>query len=163
MLSRIEFIDQITLAGKKTQLSLAENKTRELWQSFMPEKKNIDSVGAELYSAEQYPENYFNQFDARAVFTKWAALKTADKNNVPGTMEVLVIPAGEYAVFTHKGPASAAMKTYGYIFNEWLPRSEFQIDHRPHFAVMGEKYKNDSDDSEEEIFIPVRRKTETGS
>jgi AraC family transcriptional regulator len=39
---------------------------------------------------------------------------------------------------------------------DWLPDSGFELDNRPHFAVMGEKYKRDDDASEEEIWIPVR-------
>ena len=35
--------------------------------------------------------------------------------------------------------------------------SNYEIAERQHFAVMGEKYKKDHADSEEEIWIPVRQ------
>jgi len=32
------------------------------------------------------------------------------------------------------------------------------LDNRPHFEVLGEKYKNGDPESEEEIWIPVKEK-----
>ena len=58
--------------------------------------------------------------------------------------------------FLHRGPASEGMKTYQYIFQTWLPVSGYRLDDRPHFAVMGEKYKKEDPDSEEEIWVPVK-------
>jgi AraC family transcriptional regulator len=72
-------------------------------------------------------------------------------------METIVFPSGLYAVFLHKGPASTASKTYRYIYQKWVSNSEFSIDDKPHFAIMGEKYKPTSQDSEEEIWIPIKK------
>ena len=52
----------------------------------------------------------------------------------------------------------AENKTYGFIFNDWLPSSKYVLDTRPHFAVMGSKYRNNDPDSEEELWIPVKVK-----
>ncbi len=73
-------------------------------------------------------------------------------------METIVTPTGLYAVFIHKGPASEGKKTYEFIFGVWLPESDYELDNRPHFAVMGEKYKNNAPDSEEELWIPIEKK-----
>jgi AraC family transcriptional regulator len=43
-----------------------------------------------------------------------------------------------------------------YIFNTWLPQSNYQLAPRPHFEILGEKYKNNHPDSEEEIWIPIQ-------
>jgi len=77
---------------------------------------------------------------------------------VPVGLESFVSYPGLYAVFLHHGPASEVSKTYQYIFGTWLPQSDYLIDDRPHFAIMGEKYKSDSPDSEEELWIPVKKK-----
>ncbi|MEO0474076.1 MAG: GyrI-like domain-containing protein [Bacteroidota bacterium] len=50
-------------------------------------------------------------------------------------------PAGKYAVFPYKGRPSEAMNFYQYIFVRWMPQSAYAIDSRPHFALMGDKYK----------------------
>ena len=40
-----------------------------------------------------------------------------------------------------------------------MPASEYILDKRPHFEILGEKYKNDDPASEEEVWIPVRLKS----
>lgn len=63
---------------------------------------------------------------------------------------------GLYAVFDYKG-SSEVHKFIQYIYTSWLPNSEYKLDHRPHFEVLGEKYKNNDPNSEEEIWIPIQR------
>ena len=77
---------------------------------------------------------------------------------VPVGMEKLVIPTGLYAVFPFRGSESEVPKMYQYIMSDWLPNSVYELDHRPHFALMGEKYKNNDPDSEEEFWVPVKLK-----
>lgn len=156
---RIESPPERHFAGNRLMMSFAENRTGELWQSFMPRRKEIANVaGTELYSMEVYPPGFFEAFDPNTEFEKWAAVQVSSFEGLPEGLETLTVPAGQYAVFIHRGPASEAIITYTYIFQTWLPRSEFALDARPHFAVMGEKYKNEDPDSEEEIWIPVSRR-----
>jgi AraC family transcriptional regulator len=138
-------------------MSFIQNKTFELWRGFMPRLKEIQNcVGAELYAMEVYPVGYFDNFNPTAEFEKWAAVEVQDLDTIPADMETLTAPAGQYAVFLHKGPASNGPQTYQYIFQSWLPSSDYLLDNRPHFAVMGEKYKQEDQNSEEEIWIPVK-------
>jgi AraC family transcriptional regulator len=67
----------------------------------------------------------------------------------------LEIPPGTYAVFHYKGLSSDS-SVWRYIYNEWLPNSPWELDHRPHFERLGAKYKNEDPNSEEDIYIPVR-------
>lgn len=145
--------------GKRLKTSFVENKTFKLWREFMPYRNEIKhNIGNELYLIEVYPEGFFENFNPATKFEKWAAVEVANFETVPNEMETLISPEGLYAVFVYKGKSSAAALFFQNIFQHWLPDSEFILDARPHFAVMGEKYKNDSDDSEEEIFIPVKAK-----
>ena len=158
MEARIKILTEKKLIGKHIIMSFVENKTFQLWSSFMPERKEIkNSIDSNLYSLEVFPVGYFNHFDPKNTFEKWAAIEVLDFNEIPPNMKALTIPTGRYAVFIHKGPATAADKTYGFIFTQWLPNSEYDVDDRPHFAVMTEKYKKDDPDSEEEIWIPVKK------
>jgi AraC family transcriptional regulator len=70
-------------------------------------------------------------------------------------MQSFQIPEGDYAIFPHKGMNAGA--TYQKIMTEWLPKSGYKIADRPHFQVMGEKYKNGSPDSEEDFYVPVEK------
>ena len=139
-------------------MSFSNNQTHELWKSFMPSRREIkNNIGSDLYSVEVYEPLYFNNFNPEKEFDKWAVVEVTDFETVPEDMETLISPRGLYAVFLHKGAASKGPETYQYIFGTWLPASDFLLDNRPHFAVMGEKYKNDDPDSEEEVWIPVKK------
>jgi len=160
MQCRIEKIEETKLIGNRTTMSLANNKTMELWQKFMPKrKKNAKPAGAALYSVELYNDvEFFKNFNPTQEFEKWAAIKVSEFTSIPDEMKTLIIPKGAYAVFHYKGKPSEAQKTYQHIYEQWIPNSEYELDNRPHFALMGEKYKGEHPDSEEEIWIPIRKK-----
>ena len=159
MQPRFETLPEKKFIGRHLIMSYTDNKTGELWRGFMPQRRMVkDVTGTELYSIEIYPGDFFTGFNPNAKFEKWAAVEVSSFSNIPEGMETLLSPAGLYAVFVHYGPASTGPVTYRYIFTDWLPSSAYVVDQRPHFAIMGEKYKSDSADSEEEIWIPVRAK-----
>ena len=146
------------LVGKSLTMSLTNIKTHELWKSFMPLRKIIaNAVDDNRHSFQLYPENYFNPYNPSAEFVKWAAVEVHDFNSVPDGMETLTIPGGLYAVFQYKGNPANGYVVFKSIFTDWLPTSGYGLDNRPHFEVLGAKYQNGSDDSEEEIWIPIKK------
>lgn len=156
---QIEMLPEKKLVGKSVMMSLQANGTKDLWQSFMPGLAKIENrIGLELYSVEIYDPAYFDRFNPAAEFEKWAAVAVSDFDAVPTDMKPLGVPSGLYAVFNHKGAASEGPKTYQYIFGTWVPNSDYVLDTRPHFGVMGEKYKPDAPDSEEALWIPIKPK-----
>jgi AraC family transcriptional regulator len=160
---RFETLPEKKLVGKRRRMSLSKDLTFELWRSFMPERRKItNAMGTDLFSMQVYDRDFdFMNFDPEAYFEKWAAMEVTEFDNIPDGMEPFVLKGGLYAVFVHKGPASKGEMTFRYIFGVWLPDSDYKIDDRPHFEILGEKYKHDDPVSEEEIWIPVTRK-ETG-
>lgn len=157
---RIETLPSKKLIGKRQNMTLADNQTGSLWKSFMARRKEINnSVTKNLFSIQVYPASFdFSFSNPHTEFEKWAAVEVADFNTVPPEMETLILPGGLYAVFDYKG-LSSDPTIFQYIFGSWLPNSkEYAIDNRPHFEILGEKYKNNDPDSEEEIWIPVRMK-----
>jgi AraC family transcriptional regulator len=158
MFTRIETISSKTLAGMHLPMSFNNNRTAELWKNFIPRFRDIPvKVCDDLYSVEVYPAGFFKRFDADSAFQKWAGVEVPANAELQEGLEQLIIPSGEYAVFLHHGPAAEAARTYHYIYEKWFPNSGYIVDERPHFAVMGPKYKPASEGSEEEIFIPLRR------
>lgn len=160
MSPRIEMLSEKKFIGMNCIMSFANNRTSQLWHSFMPRRKEIaNTLGTELYSMEVYHNPlFFKNFNPTNEFEKWAAVEVLDINIVPIGMKTLIVPTGLYAVFTHRGPASEGEKTYNSIFRTWLPNSIYDLDDRQHFAIMGDKYKNNDPDSEEEIWIPIKPK-----
>ncbi len=146
------------VVGKKLTMSFVDYKVQQLWQSFIPKRKEIKNViGNELISATVYKPNHFEDFKPTNEFEKWAGVIVSKQEDVPDEMDVLVIKDGLYAVFDYTG-LSTDDSIYKYIHSEWLPNSEYSLDNRVHFEVLGDKYKNYDPTSEEEIWIPIKTK-----
>lgn len=156
----IKKLKETKLVGNNVRMSFASNKTVGLWQNFMQRRKEIiNSIGTELYSIELYNDpEFFRSFSPIKEFEKWAAVQVSDFDVIPENMNKLTIPSGEYAVFQYKGKPSEAQSTYQFIYGQWIPNSEYRLDERPHFALMGENYKGEHPDSEEEFWIPIKKK-----
>lgn len=150
---RIESIAEKKLAGKRATMSLVNNTTGALWASFMKERNTIvNTLGIDKYSLQHYPNDYFTSFDPAKLFEKWAAVEVEKFDNIPASMETMILPAGQYAIFQYKGTPAEASAFFQYVFTEWLPNSAYQLDDRPHFEILGEKYS----DGEEEVLVPVK-------
>lgn len=158
MFLRIEILTARKIIGKRLKMTFSDDRTFELWRSFMPGRREIKSINSSiLYSIQVYNQNFdLWNFDPEAEFEKWAGVEVADFKSVPEGMEAFTLKEGLYAVFLHKGPASRGEVTFEYIFNSWLPQSGYRVDNRPHFEILGEKYKSEDPASEEEIWIPVK-------
>jgi len=132
MAPRIERLPKKKLIGKRMPMSFSNDKTFELWRSFMPRRNEIqDATGADFYSIDVHIPSCWNKFTPDAKFEKWAAREVTEFNAVPDGMETITLSEGLYAVFIHKGPASDGPRTYAYIFKTWLPNSDFSLDNRP--------------------------------
>lgn len=149
------------IAGIKMEMTLSENRTGELWQKFMPLKNTIPhSVGLDLVSMANYPSDFFSAFNPTALFTKIAGVEVSQTNMENMRYECFEIPAGQYAMFLYKG-LNTDPSIFQYIFNDWIPKSDYVVAHRPHFEILGKGYKNNDPNSEEEIWIPIERRNKT--
>jgi AraC family transcriptional regulator len=156
MIPRIEILSEKKLIGERIKTSLTDNKTPELWRSFMPKRAEIiNPISPDLFAVQVYEPNYFEAFNPNAVFEKWATLEVTNFDNIPAEMESFVLSGGLYAVFELKGHD---ISIFDYIFRTWIPNSKYDLDHRPHFEVLGAKYKKDDPNSEEEIWVPIKEK-----
>lgn len=155
---RIEVLKDKKLIGHRLKMSVSKNKTGQLWGGFAPCIKDIKNrVSSDKISMQVYDAGYFRDFNPNQAFEKWAAVEVNDFSDVPDGMEKFNLSGGEYAVFDYRG-SSADNSIFQYIYMTWLPQSEYQLDKRPHFEVLGENYKNNDPNSEEEIWIPIKSK-----
>jgi len=151
-------IGEKKLAGIRILTTLSANKTFELWNRFMPRLKEVEQkIEGALYSVRKYPANFgTDTFTFDTEFEEWAAIEVVTHDRIPPGVEKLSISAGKYAVFNYVGLASDFPPTAQYIYMSWIPGSQFRLDDREHFAVMGKKYLPNSPSSEEEIWVPVK-------
>jgi AraC family transcriptional regulator len=160
MFLRIEKIEKKKLIGKSIKMSLADNNTFELWQSFMMKREAIKNrVDSNYISMQVYDYSKGNDiFNPDTEYEKRAVVEVSDLGHIPEGMHGYEFNGGLYAVFLHKGHPGLFLKTYKYIFEEWFPGSEYELDEREHYELLGDKYKNSDPASEEEVYLPVRRK-----
>ena len=159
MIPRTETINEKKLVGKRMTMSYADYRIGELWGSFMPRRKEItNTLTNDLISLVVYAPNHFIDFKPTNQFERWATVEVENFNNVPDELETYNLSSGLYAVFNYKGMSSGAADFFQYIYSEWVPNSEYILDDRAHFEVLGEKYKNNDPSSEEEIWIPIKAK-----
>jgi AraC family transcriptional regulator len=159
MIPRIETINEKKFVGKRMTMSYADYRIGELWGSFMSRRKEItNTLTNDLISLVVYAPNHFIDFKPTNEFERWATVEVEDFNKVPDEMETYNLSSGLYAVFNYKGMSSGASAFFQYIYTEWVPNSNYILDDRAHFEVLGEKYKNNDPSSEEEIWIPIKAK-----
>lgn len=150
----------VTLESKKyvglnKVMTLSEDKTFDLWNSFMPLRKTIkNSINNNLFSLQVY-DSTPSVISMNKSFTKWVLVEVDDFSKIPDKLESFEFEGGMYAVFNYKG-LSTDKSIFVEIYTNWLPDSIYALDNRPHFQVMGEKYKINDSNSEEEIWVPIQ-------
>ncbi len=156
MQPRIIQSKETQFVGQSLSMSLVNNRTKELWGSFMPKRGQIQNrVGTDFISLQVYPPEYYTVFSPKREFKKYALVEVLDYNSVPDGMETFTLAGGLYAIFDYKG-ANGDPSIFQYIYEDWIPKSKFELDHRPHFEVLGANYENNNPNSEEEIWIPIK-------
>ena len=158
MQPRIETINDKKLIGQRLKMSFADYRISELWGRFGSKRKEVTNIlNDDLISLVVYQPTHFIDFKPTNEFERWATVEVANYNNVPPEMETFDLQGGLYAIFNYKG-LNTDNSIFQYILGTWLPNSDFKLDNRPHFEILGEKYRNNDPESEEEIFIPIKKK-----
>lgn len=142
--------------GQKLTMSLTSNRTGDLFRSFMPRRKEVKKLkGQIVYDLRVYPAGYFLSFNPATEFIKWALVEVEEVKDVPQEMEVFHLVGGEYAIFK---PANGTHDPgiFQYIFTQWLPKSSFVLDDRPHFERLDPKGIRNNPEAEEEYWIPIK-------
>ena len=101
MYLRIEIILEKRLVGNRVKTSFSNDRTRELWQNFMPRRNDIlNSLSTNLISLQIYHESFgISEFNPTMEFEKWALSEVSDIMEVPENMESFTLMSGLYAVF----------------------------------------------------------------
>lgn len=81
--------------------------------------------------------------------------------DTPNGMVTRTVPAGTYAVFSVKGGIGAIPPAYQYIFEQWLPRSGYEMDPRGvELEIYGESFTPEKG-AELQIATPIVKKPTT--
>jgi AraC family transcriptional regulator len=146
--------EKLKVVGMKIRTTVKENKIPELWDRFIPRMVELDEVavpectlGICLYEGED--------FDESESFSYLAGVIVKDDSIIPEGMIYHEIPKTTVAVFTHTGSLDKLSETYDYIYNEWLPLSEFELDNADEIEWYDSRFRFGEEDSQMDIHIPI--------
>lgn len=159
MKPRFDYSDTRKLVGVCQKDVHRPNDTATIWKKFMPRRGEINNrLNSNYISMRVFQRLADDPLTHQTAYDEWAAVEVSEAADIPAGMEFFLVPDGAYAVFIHEGPASGFPDTMKSIFNEWLPSSEYELDNRPHLAIMGADYRPDDPDATEEIWIPIAKR-----
>ncbi len=148
---RVFHREREVLVGNSLTMTLSDDLTYSLWKQFKSENKVfLSGYTGCYYSVQEFPEGFTGGL--QEPFSKWAAIKT---ETMIGTMNSIIIHEGLYAEFEHIGTPETLGITMAKIFTQWLPKSKFQLDNRPHLAIMKNNYSTSDPKAIETILIPI--------
>lgn len=163
MQHRIEIIKDRYVVGIKTNMNLQtiQQETGNLARQFMPRRHEINSrIGKHVLSIQNYGELQMKDMTSQTIFEKWIAVEVSNIEEIPIGMESFILEAGMYAVFSYKGSIEDFSKSRQYIFQDWLPNSKYKLDSRAYFEELSENYIKDLQNTEEDIWIPIKEKAD---
>jgi len=86
-----------------------------------------------------------------------AGLPVTEAEDVPEDFVVRHVPEQTYAVFAHKGDLPSLQKTYEYIYETWLPQSNYKLAGKMDFEYYNADFKDFAPDSVFYIYVPVEK------
>lgn len=125
----------------------------QLWAHFPAEISSIPNriIPERYYQIVFWPD----QYDLEGSFLM-CAVEVEDLNHINPSLVGKFLPPARYLRFIHKGCSYNVGLTYQYIYESWLPKTDYKLSLPYNFELYGEKFLGPDDpDSESEIYIPV--------
>ncbi len=151
MTPRLLSMNQVVCAGLREDIEMPRDKERipELWsrlQSRIPEIKNIcgPAMGVVSGSAKSGCVNYA------------ACVQVADANSFPENLDIITVPAGDYAEFVHEGPVSELFGTCDQIYRSWFPASGLLMGDGPMVEVYPENFRGNEPNPRIRLLVSVK-------
>jgi len=124
----------------------------QFWEKVM-QQGQIDNI-----PNKKYPGTVLGicmDFQTDGSFSYIIGTEVTKAENIPGDMVCKTIPAARYAVFTARGKMPGSIQdTVKYIYQEWLPNSEYQRADSADFELYDQRYHG-GENAEVDIYIPI--------
>ncbi len=146
-------LDSISLVGLATLERSNTAVITELWAHFPLEIDLIANriIPEKYYQVVFWPEQY--ELDG---FFLMCAVEVGDLKQINLNLVGKELPPAKYLRFIHKGLACKVGLTYKYIYQSWLPKSDYRLSYPFNFELYGKKCLGpDNPESKSEIYIPV--------
>jgi AraC family transcriptional regulator len=127
----------------------------ELWREFVPRLKEIKNRKARMTAGLCELVSDASKKSHPDEFLYTAGTEVTAFDTIPHGMVARTVPAGRYAVFTHKGKMEMLEYTMNYIFGSWLSNSGFELRDAADIELYDDSVKLNQDDSVFKICVPI--------
>jgi AraC family transcriptional regulator len=126
-----------------------------LWSAYLPRKQEISHrlSSTDLGICTRLPDESKRTHPEE--FFYLAGTEVTRPDSIPEGMMMLKVPAGRYAIFTHKGQLDALEHTMRHIYREWLPASGCKPRPAPDIETYDHRFNPYSDNSEMGIWVAI--------
>lgn len=123
------------------------------WNNFMKEVSLIDN---KMNSDQYYQIQYWSENQDLEGINFFIGVEVKSIKEINPQFVIKIIPKGTYLKFIHKGLSRDVGFTYRYIYNEYLPDTNYKLKMPFNFEYYGENYLSpNNEQSESHLFIPV--------
>jgi len=148
--------NRFTVIGMDCLTTTEDNENHkviiELWNQFKPridEVKNKKNP-TRMVGIYKQRKNYPNRF------AYIASVEVSTLSDIPKGMIPKIINGSKYAVFTYQGELCDIDKTYDYIYDEWLPESDFDENKNGDNLEIFNIDFPEEDNSDVDIYIAIK-------
>jgi AraC family transcriptional regulator len=129
------------------------NDLSKEWGQFMQE---VNFLKNRLQPERFYQVQYWSAEQDLGGLYFFIGVEVSEISEVQPQFVVKIIPNARYLRFIHKGLANKVGYTYKYIYNQFLPETDYKLTKPFNFEFYGEKCLGpDNPESESEIYIPI--------
>jgi AraC family transcriptional regulator len=148
-------LPEIKLAGLSFFVG-DEDQIEDLSKEWMRLLKEVGTIENRVIPERFYQCQYWSDMQELGGLYFFTGVEVQDAAGLNPLFVAKTIPAGKYLRFIHKGLSNRVGYTYKYIYNQYLPDTDYRLSKPFNFEFYGPKHKGPyNEDSESEIFIPV--------
>lgn len=131
-----------------------KNDLSSQWQVLL---QNISRIPSRIIPEKYYQVQYWFQDQEMDSIFFFIAAEVTSLNEIPIQFTAKILPEQQYLKFYHKGLSNKIGYTYQYIYEKWLPESEYKLPYLYNFEHYGKEHKGPyNKESTSEIYIPVK-------
>lgn len=148
-------LPQIALTGISFFLG-DESKITDLSKEWGQFTQEVNSIKNRLQPERFYQVQYWSEKQELGGFNFFLGVEIKNMDEIQPQFVIKLLPESRYLRFIHKGLANKVGYTYKYIYNQFLPETDYKLTRPYNFEFYGEKCLGPyNPESESEIYIPI--------
>lgn len=154
---REDKLGAMLVAGVEIRDAKSSEEYSKVWGQFFQVQDKIQSrIGTDLYGITYYPEDYDPRKEGGHIYM--VATQVKDFEELPEGVTGRKIPARNYIVFEHIGSMEKVGETYGYIYQSFIPNSDYAVIYTDTMERYDHRFMKNPENPVFEIWIPVQGK-----